>query len=54
MNDPTRTINDDGEEGVSARRETISSHLLIGVVRRQTLLDDGESQYPVPMMMPSN
>ena len=43
-----------GEESVcaSVRRDTISSHLLIGVVRRQTLLDHGESQYPVPMMVP--
>ena len=38
----------------SVRRDTISSHLLIGVVRSHALHDGGESQYPVPGMLPNN
>ena len=38
------------ERGVEGgRRRTTPSHLLIVVVRRQALLDDGVSQYPVPV-----
>ena len=53
---PTKTTTNDGDDsvGASVRRDTISSYLLIGVVGRQTLLDDGKSQYPVPILVPNN